>query len=230
MPTRAARSRSPSAGPTSVVVPSAPISSSDSIWAETFWKPIPVPCVPVEIEPASVCLSMSPRLAKATPSSSCMRRLRSPSSAPASTLTRPEERSKSRIRSSASIRSSVPSVSAAPLNEWPEPATLILLLRLVRLDDRADQALAGPRPHDPAAGGRPARAPSCARSAALRGPRHPSPGAYPGLPAALDACAGGDPGEARGAALRSAQALRSIATSHRSTDCDCPASRRRPSR
>jgi hypothetical protein len=43
------------------VVPSAAISSIDSSWAETFWKRAPVPWVAVEIEPASVCLSMSPR-------------------------------------------------------------------------------------------------------------------------------------------------------------------------
>ena len=43
---------------------------------------------------------------------------------PASTLTRPPTRSTSSTRLSDSIRSIVPSVSAAGVNEWPEPATL----------------------------------------------------------------------------------------------------------
>ena len=52
---------------------------------------LPVPWVPVEIEPASVWRSMSPRFSNASPSSS-RRRLRSPRTIPASTLTSPDAR------------------------------------------------------------------------------------------------------------------------------------------
>ena len=85
---------------------------------------MPVPWVAVEIEPASDCRSMSPRFSSARPRWSS-RRFRSASTIPASTLTSPLGRSTSRIRLSIVRSSIVPSVSAMPVNEWPEPATLI---------------------------------------------------------------------------------------------------------
>ena len=80
----------------------------------------PVPWVPVAIEPASVWRSMSPRFSNASPRSS-RRRLSSPRTIPASTLTRPASRSTESTRSSRSQRTMTPSVSAISVNEWPEP-------------------------------------------------------------------------------------------------------------
>ena len=80
-----------------------------------------MPWVAVEIAPASVCLSMSPRFSIANPRSQSAA-LRSRSVIPASTLTRPETVSTSRTRLSASIRSIAPSVSAASVKECPAPA------------------------------------------------------------------------------------------------------------
>ena len=99
--------------------PSGAITSNASTWAETFWKRSPVPCVPVETEPATVWRSMSPRFSNATPSASSMR-LRSWSTEPASTLKSPDSRSKSSFRVSPSRRTIVPSVRAQSVNEWPE--------------------------------------------------------------------------------------------------------------
>ncbi len=124
MPTRAARKASESlASLSSCRTPSAVTISIASICAERLRHFAPVPWVAVEIAPASVCLSMSPRFSSARPWRSSLR-LRSPSRIPASTLTRLPGRSTSRIRFIPSIRSIAPSVTAAGVNECPEPATL----------------------------------------------------------------------------------------------------------
>ena len=80
-----------------------------------------MPWVAVEIAPASVWRSMSPRFSIARPRSHSAA-LRSRREIPASTLTRPESRSTSSTRFSASILIIAPSVSAASVKEWPEPA------------------------------------------------------------------------------------------------------------
>ena len=85
----------------------------------------PVPWVPVEIAPAIVWRSMSPRFSIASPSRASSS-LRSDSTVPAPTLTRPESGSASITPRSASIRTIVPSVIAASVKECPEPATLTL--------------------------------------------------------------------------------------------------------
>jgi hypothetical protein len=78
-----------------------------------------VPWVPVEIAPAAVCTSMSPRFSSAnpcvasSPDSSCSR-------VPARTVTLSPVIATTPV--SRSGRSSMPSVIAAPVNECPEPA------------------------------------------------------------------------------------------------------------
>ena len=83
----------------------------------------PVPCVPVEIAPAIVWRSMSPRFSIASPSRASSS-LRSARTVPAPTSTRPEPGSASSTPRSASTATIVPSVIAVSVNEWPEPATL----------------------------------------------------------------------------------------------------------
>ncbi|OLE37036.1 MAG: hypothetical protein AUG48_05530 [Actinobacteria bacterium 13_1_20CM_3_68_9] len=80
-----------------------------------------MPWVAVEIAPASVWRSMSPRFSIAIPRRQSAA-LRSRRVIPASTLTRPDSTSASTTRFSASIRIIAPSVSAASVKEWPEPA------------------------------------------------------------------------------------------------------------
>ncbi len=84
----------------------------------------PVPWVPVEIAPEIVCRSMSPRFSIARPSRASSS-LRSARTVPPPTLTRPDPRSASNTPASAPTSTIVPSVRAASVNEWPEPATLI---------------------------------------------------------------------------------------------------------
>ncbi len=120
-PTRAARSRSPSSRVSVRRSPLPSTSSSASTWALRFCSRAPVPCVPVAIAPASVWASMSPRLGSASPRSS-RPRLSAASVIPPSALTSPEAGSASRMRSSRSSRTSVPSVGTHGENEWPDPA------------------------------------------------------------------------------------------------------------
>ena len=125
-PTRAARSSCGSVAALSWrTLPSARTSSSPSTWAEMLRSLAPVPWVPVEIAPAIVWRSMSPRFSIASPSRASSS-LRSASTVPAPTLTRPEPGSASITPRSASIRTIVPSVIAASVKECPEPATLTL--------------------------------------------------------------------------------------------------------
>ena len=125
-PTRAARSSSGSpSAVSSRTLPSPRTSSTASTWAEMFRRPAPVPWVAVEIAPAIVWRSMSPRFSIASPSRASAW-LRSARTVPAPTLTRPEAGSASITPASASIRSIVPSVIAASVKECPEPATLTL--------------------------------------------------------------------------------------------------------
>ena len=86
-------------------------------------RPAPVPWVAVEIAPAIVWRSMSPRFSIASPSPASAR-LRSASTVPAPTLTRPEAGSASITPARASIRIIEPSVIAASVNECPEPGML----------------------------------------------------------------------------------------------------------
>ena len=79
-----------------------------------------MPCVPVEIAPATVCRSMSPMLCSASPRP-CSRRFSSCSGVPASTVTVIASRSTARMPTRRSGRSIMPSATAIPVNEWPEP-------------------------------------------------------------------------------------------------------------
>ena len=125
IPTRAARSSSGWVAAASCrTLPSASTSSRPSTWAEMLRSRAPVPWVPVEIAPAIVWRSMSPRFSIASPSR-VSSSLRSASTVPAPTRTRPEPGSASSTPFSASIPSIVPSVIAVSVNECPEPATLI---------------------------------------------------------------------------------------------------------
>lgn len=94
-------------------------SSSPATWVASPPKPAPVPWVPVAMAPATVWASMSPRFSMARPcwaSSADSSRSR----VPARTVTsRPAIESRPVSRSG---RSSTPSVSAAPVNECPDPA------------------------------------------------------------------------------------------------------------
>jgi hypothetical protein len=85
----------------------------------------PVPWVPVAIAPAIVWRSISPRFSIARPSRASSS-LRSASTVPAPTSTRPEAGSASSTPLSDSTRTIVPSVIAASVKECPEPATLTL--------------------------------------------------------------------------------------------------------
>ncbi len=123
-PTRAARSSSGSPSAlSSRTLPSARTSSSASTWAEILRSLDPVPWVPVEIAPAIVWRSMSPRFSIASPRPS-RRSLSSARTVPPATRTRPEEGSASSTPLSAETSIIVPSVSAASVKEWPEPGTL----------------------------------------------------------------------------------------------------------
>ena len=125
-PTRAARSRSPSDSSRSRTRPSPVTSSTPTTWVERLPSLSPVPWVPVEIAPATVWRSMSPRFSIARP-----RRwsswLSSARMVPAPTRTSPLAGSASITPLRAPMSIIVPSVSAASVNEWPEPATLTFL-------------------------------------------------------------------------------------------------------
>ena len=101
----------------------------------------PVPWVPVEIAPAIVWRSMSPRFSIASPSP-CSSSLSSASTVPAPTLTRPEAGSASITPLSGRTSTIVPSVIAASVKEWPEPATLTLRPAATAAADRLGQLLA----------------------------------------------------------------------------------------
>ena len=118
--TRAARSSSPPLIVRSL--PSASTSSIASTWPEMIGWRVPVPCVPVEIAPASDWASMSPRFDIARPRA-CSSRESACSRIPRSTRTSPLAASASSTRASASSEMSVPSVTAPALNEWPAPTT-----------------------------------------------------------------------------------------------------------
>ena len=139
-PTRAARSRSPSAS-SSRTLPSARTSSIAATWEEMLRSLAPVPWVPVEIEPAIVWRSMSPRFSIASPSS-CSRSLSSARIVPPPTLTSPDAGSASITPLSAPTSIIVPSVIAASVKEWPEPATLIGRPSAAADADRARQLVA----------------------------------------------------------------------------------------
>src|SRR4051812_4242476 len=116
--TRAASSSSPPAIVRSE--PSGPTSSTLVSCRERFGSAVPVPCVPVASAPASDWASMSPRFGIASPRT-CSSRDNAFRRIPASTRTRPSPASSTRL--SASSESSVPSVTAPALKEWPAPAT-----------------------------------------------------------------------------------------------------------
>ncbi len=92
------------------------------IWAEMLRRRAPVPWVAVEIAPAIVCASMSPRFSRARPWPAS-RRLSSRIVMPAWTRTSPEERSTSSTPRSRRMLSDIPSVQAMSLNECPLPVT-----------------------------------------------------------------------------------------------------------
>ncbi len=117
--TRAARRSSP-ARPICTRSPLAVTSRTAVTCEEMFAKRPPVPCVAVEIAPATVCASTSPWFSSARPRSASA----GPSSRivmPASTVTSsPSTRSTRFMR----VRSSIsPSVQAMSVKEWPAPAT-----------------------------------------------------------------------------------------------------------
>ena len=125
-PTRAARKTSGSrSGEQDSVEPSASTSVSSLTWQERLRSRAPVPCVAVEMAPAMVCASMSPRFSRARPCASS-RRLNSRIVIPACTRTKPESRSTSRTRVRRSSISISPSVQAMSLKECPAPATRTL--------------------------------------------------------------------------------------------------------
>ena len=101
-------------------------SSIATTWVERLPNFAPVPWVPVEIAPATVWRSMSPRFSIARPRRSSSS-LTSARIAPAPTLTSPEEGSASMTPPRAPMSIIVPSVIAASVKEWPEPATLTFL-------------------------------------------------------------------------------------------------------
>ncbi len=120
-PTRAARNASGSrSAEQSRVEPSASTRVSSLTCAERLGSRAPVPWVAVEIAPAIVWASMSPRFGRASPRS----RRRPPSSRivmPAWTRTRPEGRSTSRRPSIPSRETISPSTRAMSLKECPVP-------------------------------------------------------------------------------------------------------------
>ena len=160
MPTRAARSSSGWVAALSWrTPPSASTSSIPSTWAEMLRSRAPVPWVPVEIAPAIVWRSMSPRFSIASPSRASSS-LRSASTVPAPTLTRPEPGSASITPFSASIRTIVPSVIAASVKECPEPATLTLRPAAAAAAIASRQLLAARRAERSRPAGRTGRRPS----------------------------------------------------------------------
>ena len=119
-PTAAAASSSGSAPESAwTTEPSASTSSRPVTWVASPPYASPVPWVPVEIAPATVCTSTSPRFSSASPCAAS-----SPDSAcsrvPARTVTLSPVIATTPV--SRSGRSSRPSVSAAPVNECPAPA------------------------------------------------------------------------------------------------------------
>lgn len=101
-------------------VPSAVTISRARICADMDAESRPVPWVPVEVAPATVCSMMSPMLVSESPSraSAVLSRF---SGVPASTVTVIAARSMSRMPVSRSGRISSPSVAAVAVNEWPVP-------------------------------------------------------------------------------------------------------------
>ncbi|MGY3679172.1 hypothetical protein ACVWXU_002795 [Streptomyces sp. TE33382] len=101
-------------------VPLAVTSSRPRICADMDAESRPVPWVPVEVAPATVCSMMSPMFVSDRPSRAraALSRL---SGVPASTVTVIAVRSTSRIPVSSSGRISTPSVAAAAVNECPVP-------------------------------------------------------------------------------------------------------------
>ena len=124
---RPTRASSSSSGRSSAEVvrrePSASTISSPRIWVAIPPKRPPVPCVPVDVAPARVCRSMSPRFSMASPCSSRSGVSRC-SGMPAPTVTVPDVASTSTNRSRRSNRTWTPSATAMSLNEWPDPTAL----------------------------------------------------------------------------------------------------------
>ena len=87
-----------------------------------FLSAPPVPCVAVEIAPAMLWESMSPRFSIARPTSASLR-FSSWIVIPAWTRTSPDELSTSRILAIRSRLTRMPSVQAMSENECPAPAT-----------------------------------------------------------------------------------------------------------
>lgn len=112
----AAKTSGFSSGEQRRTVPSAVTSSSARICADIDAESRPVPWVPVEVAPATVCSMMSPMLVSDSPSraSAALSRF---SGVPASTVTVIAVRSMSRMPVSRSGRMSTPSVAAVAVNE-----------------------------------------------------------------------------------------------------------------
>jgi hypothetical protein len=83
----------------------------------------PVPWVPVETAPETVCSMMSPMLVSESPAAASVS-LRCFRGVPAATVTVPPSRSNSRMPVSRSGRMSIPSVAAAAVKECPVPTAL----------------------------------------------------------------------------------------------------------
>ena len=123
-PTRAASKRSGSlCASTVVTAPSEVTSSSRATCEESEAQRPPEPCVPVEMAPATLCRSMSPRLFSASPSPSSWELSRC-RGVPASTVAVIADRSTLRMPTNRSGRSIRPSVTAMSLKEWPVPTIL----------------------------------------------------------------------------------------------------------
>ncbi len=105
------------------VEPSASTSSNARTCVARPPKREPVPCVPVETAPATVCASMSPRLVIDNPRLSSTRLSRR-RVMPASTVTRPVRASAASSRSWRSRTSCRSSGRPMPVNECPEPMAL----------------------------------------------------------------------------------------------------------
>src|SRR6185437_4109614 len=122
-PTRAARNTSGSCcSEQASVEPSARTRVSSTTCEEMLRSREPVPCVAVEIAPAMLWTSMSPRFSIARPwRSSCA--LSSAIVMPVCTLTSPDAGSASSTRVMFCMPIIAPSVSAMSLKECPEPAT-----------------------------------------------------------------------------------------------------------
>ena len=98
-------------------------SSSPRTCAESDATRPPLPWVPVEIAPATVCSAMSPMLCSVRPSSAS-RALRTWSGVPASAVTVIASRSTETIPVRASGSSSVSSATAIGVKLWPVPTIL----------------------------------------------------------------------------------------------------------